>query len=290
MIGADAGFGGKIADFTCARRLWSLWDMFNFIFTKWHRLLQDLGILIQVSRSNMSAAPSMTWDEKGAMADCVKNVVDLVKISEELNSALNSAHLADAARRLKNWTTRDVHEWSELNTRARGLRNTLETELGQYLYWRYPKDKGFKLLTWETDWKGAISSFSSAKRNIFCAVDCYALEHNDACVFHCMLILECGLRELANDVGLTFDVQQWNEIIEQIESKIRQISQSLSKGMPKNERMQFLAEAAKEFFYFKDAWRNYVAHGRGNYDEHQAASVLDHVRVFMNHLSTKLSE
>lgn len=60
--------------------------------------------------------------------------------------------------------------------------------------------------------------------------------------------------------------------------------------MPKNERMQFLSEAAKEFFYFKDGWRNYVAHARGTYDEHQAASVLEHTRTFMNHLSTELSD
>jgi len=105
-----------------------------------------------------------------------------------------------------------------------------------------------------------------------------------------MLILERGLGALAKDVELTFDVQQWNTIIDQIEKKIRELSQSLSKGISKNERMQFLSEAAKEFFYFKDGWRNYVSHGRGDYDEHQAASVLEHTRAFMNHLSSQLSE
>jgi hypothetical protein len=54
--------------------------------------------------------------------------------------------------------------------------------------------------------------------------------------------------------------------------------------------MQFLSEAAKEFFYFKDGWRNYVAHGRAAYDEHQALGVLEHTRSFMNHLATRLSE
>ncbi len=263
--------------------------MFNFIFPKWHRLLSDLSILIQVSHANMRAVPTEPGEE-ARMADCVNNAKDLVKISEELNSALNSAHLAAAAQRLEYWTTQDDHQWSELNTRARGLRDVIETELGQYLYYRYPKEKGFKFISWQTDWKDAIASFPSAKRNIFCAVDCYALEHNDACVFHCMLILERGLGALANDVELRFDVQQWHIIIEEIEKKIRTISQSLPKGTPKSERMQFLSAAAKEFFYFKDAWRNHVAHGRGSYDEHQAASVLEHVRAFMNHLSTQLSD
>ena len=66
-----------------------------------------------------------------------------------------------------------------------------------------------------------------------------------------MLILERGLGALAKDVELTFDVQQWNTIIDQIEKKIRELSQSLSKGISKNERMQFLSEAAKGILLFQ---------------------------------------
>jgi hypothetical protein len=53
--------------------------------------------------------------------------------------------------------------------------------------------------------------------------------------------------------------------------------------------MRFYAEAAKEFFYFKDGWRNYVSHRGQPYDEHQALIVLDHVRAFMNHLGARLA-
>jgi hypothetical protein len=105
-----------------------------------------------------------------------------------------------------------------------------------------------------------------------------------------MQALESGLRSLAADVGLTFDVQQWNAIIEQIESKITDLRKTLPAGAGKNDRTQFLSEAAKEFFYFKDGWRNYVSHGRAAYDEYQALSVLEHTRSFMNHLATRLSE
>jgi len=89
---------------------------------------------------------------------------------------------------------------------------------------------------------------------------------------------------------MVFDLQQWNTIIEQIEAKIAELRKSLPRGPEKNERMQFLSEAAKEFFYFKDGWRNHVSHNRGTYDEHQAASVLEHTRSLMNHVATPLSE
>jgi hypothetical protein len=101
-----------------------------------------------------------------------------------------------------------------------------------------------------------------------------------------MQALESGLRSLAADVGLTFDVQQWNAIIEQIASKITDLRKTLPAGAGKNDRTQFLSEAAKEFFYFKDD----VSHGRAAYDEYQALSVLEHTRSFMNHLATRLSE
>jgi hypothetical protein len=105
-----------------------------------------------------------------------------------------------------------------------------------------------------------------------------------------MRVLEHGLRALAKDVGKSFDVQNWQNIIDQIESEIRNIGKSLPSGMAKNERLQFLSEAAKEFAYFKDGWRNYVSHNRGTYDEHQARSVMEHVRSFMTTLSSRLSE
>jgi hypothetical protein len=45
-----------------------------------------------------------------------------------------------------------------------------------------------------------------------------------------------------------------------------------------------------EFEAFKDVYRNNVMHVRKSYDEHQAASVLLHVREFMDRLSAKISE
>ena len=95
---------------------------------------------------------------------------------------------------------------------------------------------------------------------------------------------------MAEDVALTFDVQQWQNIIDQIENKISQERRTLPRGAPRNERLQVLSEAAKEFFYFKDGWRNYVSHGRGEYDDLQAAGVMQHVHSFLAHLSLRLAE
>jgi len=51
-----------------------------------------------------------------------------------------------------------------------------------------------------------------------------------------------------------------------------------------------LSQAAKEFFYFKDGWRNYVSHNRVTYDEPEAFRTLEHSRAFIVRLATKLKE
>jgi len=105
-----------------------------------------------------------------------------------------------------------------------------------------------------------------------------------------MRVLEHGLRKLAEAVNLTFDIQVWNTIIEQIENQIREIGDHWPRSATKSDWMSFYSIAAKEFFHFKDGWRNYVSHGHDPYDEPRALSVLEHVRTFMNHLSARLGE
>jgi HEPN domain-containing protein len=81
------------------------------------------------------------------------------------------------------------------------------------------------------------------------AAQSYAVGRYTACVFHCMRVLEHGLRALANDVNRTFDRQQWKNIIDEIESEIVKIREKGPKSAEKDERLKWLSEAAKEFFY-----------------------------------------
>ena len=44
------------------------------------------------------------------------------------------------------------------------------------------------------------------------------------------------------------------------------------------------SEAAEQFTFVKDAWRNHVAHSRETYDLEQALSIMRHTGEFMNDL------
>jgi hypothetical protein len=142
-------------------------------------------------------------------------------------------------------------------------------------------------------------NFPSAVEDIKEAGNCYAHGNYTATVFHLMRVVEHGLRALARQLRVTFksktgasipmELQQWEVIIGKIESKIDDISKR-PKSKRKSEDLQFYSEAAKEFRYFKEAWRNHVSHSRVIYDKHDAAKVIEHVRDFMQHISTRVRE
>jgi hypothetical protein len=180
-------------------------------------------------------------------------------------------------------TNRDVHY------QIKALRDALDDGLKGQLLYRYPSAKAEVLVSWKRDWQAVVTCFPDAEVDIKAGVDIWALGHHTASVFHMMRVLEHGLGALARNVGRVFDIQNWYNIINEIEAAIRQEDRTLPRGSEKNGRLRFLSEAAKEFSYFKDGWRNYVSHNKCAYDEHQAQSVMEHTRHFMTILASNLS-
>lgn len=138
----------------------------------------------------------------------------------------------------------------------------------------------------------ACSEFPSAKSNMTSAVKCYALHEWDACVFHCMRVLEPGLRWLVDQVNagpfpLTLrthvDFTTWEVILGNLIARINEeLAASIPRTHQRDELLQFLGEIAPMFRWFKDAWRNHVMHDRNDpYDEGTSRSVLDNVSSFM---------
>jgi hypothetical protein len=120
----------------------------------------------------------------------------------------------------------------------------------------------------------ASQSFPSALREITLAGNCYACGYNDAAIFHLMRVLEKGLSSMAIVFGESFTYENWHNVIERLESRIKRIDPAF--GDDWREKRQFYSEAATEFRFFKDAWRNHVMHGRDTYDPDRAKNIYDH--------------
>ena len=108
-----------------------------------------------------------------------------------------------------------------------------------------------------------------------------------------MGVLQPGLYALANVVGANFDhyyaSASWGKIIDLIEEAIGRLRKA-KKSDEKDDQLNFYSQAATQFRYFKDAWRNYVSHLRKHYEPDEAFLVLSHVREFMEHLASGVKE
>jgi hypothetical protein len=187
----------------------------------------------------------------------------------------------------------EIKNWSQFTARIPEIHSRISDELSLHLFMQIPRDRVDYFQ--KTDLFGEIvaQNFPSSNSDIEEAGSCYATDRNTACVFHSMRALEHGLRALAASLNVSFptpiELENWQNIIEKVESEIKAINNQ-PKGLQKTSDLQFYSEAAKEFRYFKDAWRNHVSHSREKYGDAEAYRVLTHVKDFMQHLATRLKE
>jgi hypothetical protein len=186
--------------------------------------------------------------------------------------------------------------------RARAIRDLIYQDLKKrkFSYIQYHKAEILDSLA--ADWSKVFGRFGSIKQDAQAATEAYAFELNNACVFHSMMVLEKGLIALAKAVGADRKRNTWETIIDRIEGKIAEHLKTMKKPPPgtkplspraaaaRRAHFDIYAGAAKEFTYFRLAWRNHVAHGHADYDENCARKVLSHVRDFMSRISMCLKE
>jgi hypothetical protein len=134
------------------------------------------------------------------------------------------------------------------------------------------------------------NNFPSARYDIEGAGNCFAFDCYTACVFHLMRVLQVGLSVVAKKFNVPSDHTNWHNIIEQIESKIKDMGNDPARPINWKSEQEFYAQVASHFMFLKDAWRNSVTHGRRNYSEHEAKRIMENVQGFMQKLATKLSE
>jgi hypothetical protein len=136
------------------------------------------------------------------------------------------------------------------------------------------------------------NAFPSAAYDIREAGTSFACARYTASVFHLMRVLEIGLTAFGKLFpAVPVNRENWQQIIEKIESEIRALPQAAVKPPDWKSKQEQYSQIANSFMFFKDAWRNYTAHARGKYTEDEADSIYRNVRSFMQSLAkTGLSE
>ncbi len=263
-------------------RLVSLLDMYRIAADK----LVYIGRVLQALQSNPAAmARPQLPVEGGSLQQVLDQLADLKNNCDALKLRCTGDLLG--------WMLREYqtkpHTHGEVRSNIEYLSVTFEQELSRNLF-SYIEPEYAKYFRSVEEFfvnppfgSAVMFAFSSATRDTGLAGNSYAYGLNDACVFHLMRVLEKGLASLAAIFSEPFAHENWHNIIERIESKIRKMDSSW--GSDWKEKQSFYSEVATQFMFFKDAWRNHVMHGRTDYDPDRAKSIYDHVCVFMQRLA-----
>ncbi len=170
----------------------------------------------------------------------------------------------------------------------------IEDDLRYERFFHYRQDRVRPFMFRDGEWAATFKAFPSAVDEITEGLDCYGLEHNTACIFHMMRVAEIGMRALARERQVSFpkhplEWAEWENIIDQIESKARAATIGMPRGPERDAARAFYTSAVAQLRASKET-RNRIMHMRGSFDELDAQRAINQVRDFINGLSAKIGE
>jgi hypothetical protein len=168
--------------------------------------------------------------------------------------------------------------------------STLRAELQAMQFKMIPRERSrYSNGEWLKD--SAIQGrFPTSFKELDRAGKCYGYGQGTAAVFHSMRALEPALVALAAPFPhISPAHENWNAIIEQIESAVREMGKQ-KKSQQKTDEETFFGSATQHLYFVKNAWRNHVAHGRESYGDDEAAKIMSRTLEFTESLCPRFRE
>ena len=172
---------------------------------------------------------------------------ELESFIKELSNILSKLCLEGSMRTIDNLQKLCGHDYSydELIRLLERLPSDIEADTKPQFFFHYQKDMAFLLLNWEKKWEAVLKAFRSVKPEIEAGIDCYAIGHNTACIFHMTRVAEFGLRAIAKERGIKavgrrkptpIEWATWGLVIGEIEKAIEEIRYNLPAAVCPAER------------------------------------------------------
>jgi hypothetical protein len=278
-------------------RVWSLREMINRQIFPICELVKACA-LEEASLSLRLPSPSVAIPVPPAVGvappEFVTRVAGMFQFAKMMAAQFELPAVTDRVTHFE-MQSRYAMRFDTLLAEIRVLRETIQDGLNYRYFYYYPQNRALTVLGSEAAWERVIVKFPSAKEDVKAGVDCWALDHATASIFHFMRVAEIGLRALAKERRVVLPKKRalawadWQAIIEGIRKKVEMIAQR-PRGPARDAALEFYRGALGSFEGFKDAYRNNVMHSRRAYAEADASAVMNHVRDFMNRLSERLDE
>ena len=250
----------------------SLYDMLRFAADDFHYISATLTNLINYSAQLRTADG---WGE------CTDSLQLLYGHAKKLGMPLSCNQAIATMDLILGQKT----PLSEIRAMLHELQKRVQEELQAKMFFCVPSERAARYDIEEAFGSAVHKNFPSSSFDIKEAGNSYACGRSTACVFHLMRALEIALSAFAGLFHVPSDHTNWHNIIEGIESKIRDMGKDPNKVSDWKEKQEKYAQAANGFMFFKDAWRNYTAHARGKYTEDEADGIYRNVSSFMQKLA-----
>lgn len=263
--------------------LWSITEIMNkFLVTDYGTAMANLGRLhyyIEVSVKNGVLTEKQICEQISKV---------LPEVSRQLEFCHPSKVLQEQLERLQKRLTLNKSSLETIRVLLEEFQNGVLVELREPAFLIIPADRRYLFEQPKPLFGEKVNdTYLDINMDISAAGRCLALDEWTAVVFHCMRILEIGLRDFGKQVGLLdaeLEMKEWGDILKRIDSKIKGLEQ-IPKSSDKMMKLTFYSEAASNFRYFKDAWRNHVSHSREHYHEQEAWTVWNHTKDFISLLA-----
>jgi hypothetical protein len=167
---------------------------------------------------------------------------------------------------------------SVVGTKLEQLASIVESELSSSLFVHVPREGAAYFDQKELLGTAVIDKFPMIQYDMVEAGNCYALGRSTACVFHLMRIMEVGVQQFGNKLGVTLtEAKNWQNILDEVNKAI--------KALPtKDPATVAMSQASANLYAVKLAWRNEVMHPNDTYTLEEAEDILRQVKLFMQQL------
>lgn len=275
----------------------SWWEMFQFSAS----LFFTIGTMMESLFSQSLSKPtfgSVPFDsrllkqplDEELREKAIRTYELIARECKDVGMQISSETATELVETIKKFSS---YDYDTLISDNGALRKLLEKEMrGKCFIYMTPERSRFwpKLDTFILG-DNVARSFPSVKYDALEAAACLALARSTGCVFHLMRVLEIALGVLGAKFGVSLEHTNWQNAIDQIESKIGRMNQDAGwKALPDcKEQQEFYSQVISYLGVSKDAWRNHTMHIRGKFTE-EAQLIFENTKKFMQKLSERLSE